>query len=60
MLEGEDYDLWAALMMAKSDAAAVASLFEGTNIAALFSERSPSLSAVQDATRRKRVRILRT
>ena len=60
VLEGENYDLWAALMMPKSDVAAVASLFEDTNIAALFSERSPSLPAVKDATRRKRVRILRT
>jgi SAM-dependent methyltransferase len=60
VLEGENYDLWAALMMPKSDAAVVGSLFEDTNIAALFSERSPSLQAVQEATRRKRVRILRT
>jgi SAM-dependent methyltransferase len=60
VLEGENYDLWAALMMPKSEIATVASLFEDTNIAALFPERSPSLPAVQDATRRKRVRILRT
>jgi len=60
VLGGENYDLWAALMMPKADAAALASLFEDTNIAALFSDRSPSLPAVHDATRRKRVRILRT
>lgn len=60
VLEGENYDLWAALMMPKADAASVASLFEETNIAGLFSERSRSLPAAQNATRRKRVRILRT
>ena len=60
VLEGENHDLWAALMMPKSDAAALASLFEYTNIAALFSEGSPSLPTVQDTARRKRVRILRT
>lgn len=60
VLEGENYDLWAALMMPKSDSTAIGPLFEGTNIAALFSERSPSLAAMQDAKRRKRVRILRT
>ena len=59
VLEGENYDLWAALMMPKADPAALASLFEDTNIAALFSERLHSLPARQDATRRKRVRILR-
>ena len=60
VLEGENYDLWAALMMPKADAAVLASVFEDTNIAVLFSERPPSLPAVRDATRRKRVRILRT
>jgi SAM-dependent methyltransferase len=60
VLEGENYDLWAALMMPKAQATALAPLFEDTNIAALFSDRSPYFPAGQDATRRKRVRILRT
>ena len=53
--EGENYDLWAALLMPKADAADLASLFESTNVAALFSD-----PALRDAKRRKRVRILRT
>ena len=60
VVEGENYDLWAALMMPKSDAAAVASLFEDTNIAALFSEPSPPLPVEEDQLCRRRVRILRT
>ena len=38
VLEGENYDLWAALLMPKADATDLASLFEDTNIAALFSD----------------------
>ncbi len=53
--EGENYDLWAALLMPKADAADLASLFENTNVATLFSD-----PAVEGAKRRKRVRILRT
>ena len=60
VLEGENYDLWAALMMPKTDATALASLFDHTDFAALFSDRSLSLPGAQDAARRKRVRILRT
>lgn len=53
--EGENYDLWAALLMRKADATDLASLFEDTNVAALLSD-----PAVQDAKRSRRVRILRT
>ena len=57
VLEGENYDLWAALMMPKADPAAVATLFEDTNIAALF--RDPALpGAARHTASRKRVRIL--
>ncbi len=60
LLEGENYDLWAALMMPKADAADLLSLFQGTKVAALFSDSSPPLPAIMDAKRRNRVRILRT
>ena len=59
VLEGENFDLWAALMMPKAEAPALAALFEDTNIASLFSDRTPS-GPVLDPSRRKRVRILRT
>ncbi len=58
--EGENYDLWAALLMPKADAAELAFLFENTNVATLFSDRTAPLSTLQDVKRRKRVRILRT
>lgn len=53
--EGENYDLWAALLMPKADVTDLASLFEDTNVAALLAD-----PAVQDAKRSRRVRILRT
>jgi predicted SAM-dependent methyltransferase len=59
VLEGENFDLWAALMMPKAEAPALAALFEDTNIASLFSDCTP-LGPVLDPSRRKRVRILRT
>ena len=59
VLEGENLDLWAALMMPKAEVPALAALFEDTNIATLFSDRSLSGDPAQDPTRRKRVRILR-
>jgi hypothetical protein len=59
VLEGENLDLWAALMMPKAEAGALAALFEDTNIATLFSDRSPSGARALDPMRRKRVRILR-
>jgi predicted SAM-dependent methyltransferase len=59
VLEGENLDLWAALMMPKADAPDLAALFQDTNIASLFSDRMPSGPALE-APRRKRVRILRT
>ena len=59
VLEGENLDLWAALMMPKAEAPALAALFQDTNIASLFVDRMPSGPAV-DPQRRKRVRILRT
>jgi predicted SAM-dependent methyltransferase len=58
VLEGENLDLWAALMMPKAEAPALAALFRDTNIASLFSDRMPSGPAL-DPLRRKRVRILR-
>jgi SAM-dependent methyltransferase len=60
VLEGENYDLWAALTMPKSDHAAIAYLLQDSHIAALLFERSLPPSATHDAARRKRVRILRT
>jgi hypothetical protein len=60
VLEGENLDLWAALMMPKAEASALAALFQDTNIATLFSDRSPSGARALDRMRRKRVRILRT
>lgn len=60
LLEGENYDLWAGLMMPKADAADLLSLFEGTHVAALFSDRSSPPRALVDTKRRHRVRILRT
>jgi hypothetical protein len=58
VLEGENYDLWAALMMPKAEVSVLASFFEGTNVAALFRDQSvPDMGAPQ-AMRRKRVRIL--
>jgi predicted SAM-dependent methyltransferase len=59
VLEGENLDLWAALMMPKAEAPALAALFQDTNIASLFSDRMPS-GPTPDPLRRKRVRILRT
>lgn len=58
VLEGENLDLWAALMMPKAEALALAALFQDTNIASLFSDHTPSGPAL-DPLRRKRVRILR-
>jgi predicted SAM-dependent methyltransferase len=59
VLEGKNLDLWAALMMPKAEAPALAALFQDTNIASLFSDRMPTGPAL-DPLRRKRVRILRT
>lgn len=60
VLEGENYDLWAVLMMPKADVPALASAFDGTPIGRLFSGHLPPAPAALDAIRRKRVRILRT
>jgi hypothetical protein len=60
VLEGENLDLWAALMMPRAEAPALAALFQDTNIASLFSDRTPSDPRALDPLRRKRVRILRT
>ena len=60
VVEGENFDLWAALMMPKAEAPALAALFEDTNIATLFSDRSRSGARALDPMRCKRVRILRT
>ena len=59
VLEGENLDLWAALMMPKAETPSLAAVFEDTNIASLFSDRTPPGGA-PDSMRRKRVRILRT
>jgi SAM-dependent methyltransferase len=59
VLEGENLDLWAALMMPKAQAPTLATLFQDTNIASLFVDHMPS-GASMDPLRRKRVRILRT
>jgi SAM-dependent methyltransferase len=57
VLEGEHYDLWAALMMPKAEPSLLAAFFEGTNVAALFLD--PALpGAARHAASRKRVRIL--
>ena len=57
VLEGDNLDLWAVLMMAKADVSALAALFEDTNVAPLFAD--PALSgAARPAMNRKRVRIL--
>ena len=58
--KARNLDLWAALMMPKAEVPALAALFEDTNIATLFCDRSPSGTPAQDPMRRKRVRILRT
>ena len=58
VLEGEHYDLWAALLMPKAEPPELAAFFEGTNIAALFHDRSAPATAAPQAMRRKRVRIL--
>jgi SAM-dependent methyltransferase len=60
VLEGENYDLWAALLMPKADVGALESLFEDTIFGSLFSRPLQAFPAAQDTTRRKRVRILRT
>jgi predicted SAM-dependent methyltransferase len=60
LLEGENLDLWAALMMPKAEAPALAALFRDTNIASLFSGRMRSGPRALDPLRRERVRILRT
>ena len=57
-LEGENYDLWAALMMPKAGLSVLAAIFEGTSIAALFHDQSVSSAAAPQTLRRKRVRIL--
>ena len=57
VLEGENYDLWAALMMPKAELLVLAAFFEGTNVVTLFQDQSaPSASPPQ--IKRKRVRIL--
>ena len=58
VLEGENYDLWAALMMPKAELSVLAAFFEGTNVAALFQDQSVSSAAAPQTLRRKRVRIL--
>jgi predicted SAM-dependent methyltransferase len=58
VLEGENLDLWAALMMPKAEVPSLAILFEDTTIANLFADRTPP--GAPDSMRRKRVRILRT
>jgi predicted SAM-dependent methyltransferase len=57
VVEGDNLDLWAALMMPKAEASVLAALFEESNIAALF--RDPALpDGPRSPTARKRVRIL--
>ena len=56
VLEGDNLDIWAALMMPKAEVSVLAAFFEDTNIAALF--QGPALSSARPATNRKRVRIL--
>jgi SAM-dependent methyltransferase len=60
VVEGENYDLWAVLMMPKAEPSTLAAFFEGTNIAALFHDQSEHGPLASQATRRKRVRILGT
>jgi SAM-dependent methyltransferase len=58
VLEGDNYDLWAALVMPKAELNALAAFFEGTNAAALFHDQSAPSEAAPQTVRRKRVRIL--
>jgi predicted SAM-dependent methyltransferase len=58
VLEGGNFDLWAALMMPKAELSVLAAFFEGTNVAALFQDQPVPGAAAPQAARRKRVRIL--
>jgi predicted SAM-dependent methyltransferase len=58
VLEGENLDLWAALMMPKAELSVLAALFEGTKVAELFHDQSAPSGAAAPALRRKRVRII--
>jgi hypothetical protein len=58
VLEGQTYDLWAALTMPGAELAILESMFEGTNVAALFHRYAPPDATPSQAPRRKRVRIL--
>jgi predicted SAM-dependent methyltransferase len=58
VLEGENYDLWAALLMPKAELSVLAAFFEGTSIAALFHDQSISSASPPHTSGRKRVRIL--
>ena len=58
VLEGENIDLWAGLMMPKAELSVLAAFFEGTNVAALFHDQPVPGAAALPAVRRKRVRIL--
>ena len=60
VLEGENYDLWAALVMPKAELPGLAAFFKGTNVAPLFHDHGqlPPGSAEPEPVRRKRIRIL--
>ena len=58
VLEGESYDLCAAMLTPKADLPALAAQFEGTNLAALFGGRPVADAAAEVGPKRKRIRIL--
>jgi SAM-dependent methyltransferase len=61
VLEGESYDLWAALVLPDTDTRDLARLFAGTHIAALFASDLAESSSFDELETRQsqRVRILR-
>lgn len=58
VVDGENYDLWAALMMPKANLAELATLFEDASFAALFQDQSAPDASAMRTVRPKRVRIL--
>ena len=58
VLEGENFDLWAALLMPKVELSMLVAFFERTNVAELFHDQPVPSGAAPPALRRKRVRII--
>src|SRR5271166_507262 len=53
VVDGENYDLWAALMMRNANLSELAALFEGTNVVALFHDQSAQSAPAPQAMSRK-------